>query len=69
MTSDLFIIRGSDQRPVCAGCNTTMSCSKNEVRVDCGHGFVKSGDEYACPSCETRVIVGFGSIWKPQATA
>ncbi len=59
----------SDQRPVCAGCNTTMSCSQNEVRVDCGHGYVKSGDEYTCPSCGTRVIVGFGSTWKPEATA
>jgi uncharacterized membrane protein len=42
-----------------------MTCSKNEVRVDCGDGYVKSGDEYTCPSCEIRVIVGFGSMWQP----
>tara|TARA_Y100000034_G_C6729717_1_gene323222 strand:- start:556 stop:765 length:210 start_codon:yes stop_codon:yes gene_type:complete len=68
MTSDLFIIRDPDQRPVCSECETTMLCSKNEVRVDCGHGFVKSGDEYTCSECKIRVIVGFGSIWKPEAT-
>jgi hypothetical protein len=42
-----------------------MLCAKNEVRVDCGGGYVKSGDEYTCPSCETRVIVGFGNMWQP----
>ena len=55
----------SDQRPVCSECETTMICSKNEVRVDCGNGYVKSGDEYTCSSCETRVIVGFGRMWEP----
>ena len=55
----------SDQRPVCAECETTMLCAKNEVRVDCGGGYVKSGDEYACPDCKTRVIIGFGSMWQP----
>jgi primosomal protein N' len=63
------MIRDSDQRPVCSECETTMLCSKNEVRVDCGNGYVKSGDEYACPSCETRVIVGFGSTWQPEEAA
>ena len=53
-----------DQSPVCRECDTTMTCSKNEVDVDCGHGYIKSGDEYTCPECKTRVIVGFGSIWQ-----
>lgn len=57
----------SDQRPVCSECETTMLCSKNEVRVDCGNGYVKSGDEYACPQCQVGVIVGFGSMWQPKS--
>jgi primosomal protein N' len=69
MTSRQHTIRDSDQRPVCSECETTMSCSKNEVRVDCGHGYVKSGDEYTCPSCNIRVIVGFGSMWQPEEVA
>jgi primosomal protein N' len=56
----------SDQRPVCGNCHKTMTCVKNEVRVHCGHGYMKSGDEYSCPDCEQTVITGFGSIWKPE---
>ena len=56
----------SDQRPVCSECETTMLCSENDVQVNCGDGYVKCGDEYACPECQTRVIIGFGSMWHPM---
>lgn len=53
----------SDPRPVCGECFATMLCLKNEVRVDCGNGYVKSGDKYACPKCKMSVVVGFGDMW------
>tara|TARA_R110000751_G_scaffold53058_4_gene115206 strand:+ start:3664 stop:3816 length:153 start_codon:yes stop_codon:yes gene_type:complete len=41
-----------------------MSCIKNEVDVDCGESYVKSGDLYACGKCANSVIVGFGKMYR-----
>lgn len=46
--------------PVCGSCHVDMTCDKNEVEVDIGEGFVKSGDRYKCHECGATVIVGFG---------
>lgn len=51
------------QRPVCVLCQVEMRCSKNGRIVKSeSHGEVGyfRGDEYACPKCGVRVIVGFG---------
>jgi hypothetical protein len=50
------------EQPVCAKCLQGMICEKNEVFVDCGHGYVKSGDRFRCSRCKAGVIVGFGKI-------
>ena len=50
------------EQPVCAKCLQGMDCEKNEVFVDCGNGYVKSGDRFRCRRCGAGVIVGFGKI-------
>ena len=57
----------SDQRPVCAPCRAIMQCSKNEVLVDAGGGYIKSGDQYTCPVCDYSVIMGFGEIYQARS--
>ena len=52
------------EQPVCAKCLQGMDCEKNEVFVDCGHGYVKSGDLFRCHQCWAGVIVGFGKMHK-----
>jgi len=50
-------------RPVCAECSVEMRCSKNgRVVKSQGHGDYGyfHGDEYTCPGCKHRVVVGFG---------
>lgn len=51
------------QRPVCYECSIEMRCSKNgRIVKSQAHGDLGyfRGDEYKCPSCAHRVIVGFG---------
>ena len=50
------------EQPVCAKCLHGMICEKNEVDVDCGNGYVKSGDRFRCSQWGAGVIVGFGKI-------
>ncbi len=44
-----------------------MQCSKNEVLVDAGGGYIKSGDQYTCPVCDYSVIMGFGEIYQARS--
>lgn len=58
------------QRPVCVLCQVEMRCSKNgRVVKSESHGEVGyfRGDEYACPKCGLRVIVGFGAPTRVEA--
>lgn len=61
------------QRPVCVRCAMEMRCAKNGRIVQSeAHGEFGyfHGDEYACPSCDGRVVVGFGRpITVEQTTA
>ena len=50
------------EQPVCAKCLQGMICEKNGGDVDCGNGYVKSGDRFRCSQCGAGVIVGFGKI-------
>ena len=51
--------------PYCDSCQVNMICEKNEVLVSCGHGYVKSGDRFRCPTCNASVVIGFGKIFLP----
>jgi|19_taG_2_1085344.scaffolds.fasta_scaffold26739_2 hypothetical protein len=53
--------------PYCCKCNYHMTCDKNEVEIDCGHGYVKSGDRYRCVTCGITVITGFGKTYLKYA--
>ena len=57
------------ERPECATCLQGMDCEKNEVDVDCGNGYVKSGDRFRCSRCKAGVIVGFGKMYKAPGGA
>ena len=57
------------EQPVCATCLQGMECEKNEVSVDCGNGYVKSGDRFRCSRCKAGVIVGFGKMYKAPGGA
>ena len=58
----------SDQ-PVCAKCLQGMECDENEVFIDCGNGYVKSGDRFRCSRCQAGVIVGFGKMHRTPGGA
>ena len=58
--------------PVCSECKTFMRCHKNgrKVEILSGSGFdepyqIWSGDEWECPSCKVKIVVGWGH--KPMA--
>ena len=56
-------------RPVCAECAVEMHCSKNDRKYQTRPGHVDTriwaGDEYTCPQCQARIIIGWGT--KPVA--
>ena len=52
--------------PVCWPCGTEMRCEKNSVVVDAGHGRVKEGDRYRCPTCGHLVVVGLGDPYRAE---
>ena len=51
-------------RPVCVHCKRELRCSKNGrvlELISAGEPYqLWSGDEFQCPDCGTRVIVGYG---------
>ena len=50
--------------PICANCNQTMKCSKNDVLVAddivANSATYWHGDMYSCIKCGNKVIIGFG---------
>lgn len=51
-------------RPVCVKCEIEYRCSRNGVEVvdfnANGEYAYWNADEFECPGCQTRIIVGFG---------
>ena len=57
-------------RPICVGCRREFRCSKNGKPV--AHDGVDDptvfwGDEYACPECDARIVVGFSQGGRPAS--
>jgi hypothetical protein len=50
---------------VCSACKVTLRCVKNEKVVRFGGAEIKWGDEYQCPGCGIKVILGFGGPVMP----
>ncbi|MDP2661182.1 MAG: hypothetical protein Q8R28_10690 [Dehalococcoidia bacterium] len=52
-------------RPVCVPCETEMRPTRNDVAVVDYAAFgpykVWDADEFTCPSCGYRIVVGFGN--------
>jgi predicted RNA-binding Zn-ribbon protein involved in translation (DUF1610 family) len=51
--------------PVCTDCKVEMKCSHTGVKVAPNENpyWVRSGDEFTCPSCDSSIIVNFGSAF------
>jgi len=55
----------STLRPICVPCRLEMRCVKNnrvvaDPAAASGPSTYWLGDEYECPECRSRVVVGFG---------
>lgn len=52
-----------DARPLCSACCVRMECYKNEVVVvdhaEDGPVTLTEGDEWRCPCCLHRIVIGF----------
>ena len=52
-------------RPVCTKCEVEFRCAKNGVEVldhnELGPYIISQADEFECPVCLHRIIVGFGN--------
>ncbi len=50
----------TDNRPICAPCETSMVSWKNGVIVHYAFTSYQMGDLYRCPVCGSEIITGFG---------
>lgn len=48
-------------RPICIPCQREYTCHKNEVEVLVGDVELYSADEFRCPGCDHRIIIGRAS--------
>jgi DNA-directed RNA polymerase subunit RPC12/RpoP len=58
-------------RPVCVKCGVEMLCTKTgrTVAPRSEPRWSRSGDEFTCGTCGTKIVVGFGAAHEAQVDA
>lgn len=56
----------TDNRPLCARCQFSMTREKNGVKVKYSTTEAQMGDLFECPGCGAQIITGFGMKFTDQ---